>query len=134
MTWNFPPSCFRRKELWVLVNGEKRAVHKDAVQFDLTGLEPETTYTVYMVTGYEGGEMSDKAPVTFTTTAGNVSFTSVEPVLKAHRTLSVQASVFERRVRGDTRFYCSAQCAGFVPLGSSFLSLPPGVRITRRVE
>ena len=73
MTWNFPPSCFRRKEVWVLVNGERRAVHKDAVQFDLTGLEPEKTYTVYMVTGYEGGEVSDKAPLTFTTIAGKVT-------------------------------------------------------------
>ena len=38
---------------------------------------------------------------------------------KAHRTLGVEASVFERRGSGNTRFYCSAQCAGFVPLGSS---------------
>ena len=53
---------------------------------------------------------------------------------KTHRTLCVQASVFERRVSDDTRFCCSAQCAGSVPLGSSFLSLPPGVRNTRRVE
>ena len=49
-------------------------------------------------------------------------------------TLGVQVSVFERRVSGDTRFCCSAQCAGFVPLGSSFLSLLLRVRNTRRVE
>jgi hypothetical protein len=67
MTWDFPPSCFRRRELWVVVAGERRAVHKDAEQFDLTGLEPETAYTVYMVTGYQGGEVSDRAPLTFTT-------------------------------------------------------------------
>ena len=42
------------------------------------------------------------------------------PIGKVHHTLSVQASVFERRVSGDKRFCYSAQCAGFVPLGRSF--------------
>ena len=31
------------------------------------------------------------------------------PQPKAHRTLRVQGSVFERRVSGDTRFCCSAR-------------------------
>ena len=53
---------------------------------------------------------------------------------EAHRTLSVQVSGFVRRVSDDTRFCCSAQWAGSVLLGSSLLSLPPGVRITRRVK
>ena len=57
-----------------------------------------------------------------------------ELAVKAHRTLGVQASVFEQCVSGDTRVICSAQCAGFVPLGSSFLSLLLRVRNTRRVE
>ena len=58
----------------------------------------------------------------------------ISSVSKAHRTLGVDASVFERRVSGDTRFCCSAQCAGSVPLGGSFLSLSPRVKNTRRVE
>ena len=67
-------------------------------------------------------------------TRGQVSSSGCYMLSKAHRTLSVRASGFERRVSGDTRFRCSAQCAGSVPLGSSFLPLPPGVRNTRRVE
>ena len=53
---------------------------------------------------------------------------------KAHRTLSVKASVSEWRISGNTRFCCSTQCAGSVPLGSSFSSLPPGIRNTCHVE
>ena len=45
--------------------------------------------------------------------------------LKAHRRLCVEASVFELRVSGATRFCCSNQCAVFLPLGSSFESLSP---------
>ena len=63
-------------------------------------------------------------------------FNSLWPAVKlyAHRTLSTQASFFERPVSGDTRFCCSAQCAGSLTLGSSVLFLPPGLRITRRVD
>ena len=53
---------------------------------------------------------------------------------KAHRTLGVQTSIFERRVSGDTRFCSSAQCTGFVLLGSSLSSLLLHLRNTRRVE
>ena len=38
---------------------------------------------------------------------------------KAHRALVAEALVFEQRVCVDTRFYFSAQCAEFVPLGRS---------------
>ena len=42
---------------------------------------------------------------------------------------------FQARVSGDTRFCCSAQCAGFsVPFGSSFLSLLLRIRNIYRVE
>ena len=41
-----------------------------------------------------------------------VSSFEILRMAKAHRTLGVQASVFKRRVSGDTNFCCSAQCGG----------------------
>ncbi|XP_070177763.1 tyrosine-protein kinase CSK-like [Littorina saxatilis] len=70
ITWSFPPSCFERTGLWVLVNGEsdKRAVHEDATEFAITGLEPDTQYQIYMVTDYgEQSAKSNEAPFKFTT-------------------------------------------------------------------
>ena len=74
VTWSFPPSCFARTALWVIVNEEKRAVHKDALEFAVTGLEPGTSYTIYMVTEYEGNVHSDPTrSLPFTT--GRLAFT-----------------------------------------------------------
>ncbi|KAL8595489.1 hypothetical protein ACOMHN_000698 [Nucella lapillus] len=67
VTWSFPPSCFPRTGLWVIVNEVKHAVHKDARSFALTGLEAGTPYTIYMVTDYTANEQSNKASVQFTT-------------------------------------------------------------------
>ena len=41
------------------MDGEKRAVHRDAREFAVTGLEPGTTYTIYMITDHEGDVQSD---------------------------------------------------------------------------
>ncbi|XP_070177847.1 uncharacterized protein [Littorina saxatilis] len=68
VTWSFPPSCFDRTALWVIVNGRKMAVHKDATEFSVTDLEPETQYTLYMVTDYVGDEQSDRVPFKCITT------------------------------------------------------------------
>ncbi|KAK7096234.1 hypothetical protein V1264_005552 [Littorina saxatilis] len=68
VTWSFPPSCFDRTALWVIVNGRKMAVHKDATEFSVTDLAPETQYTLYMVTDYVGDEQSDRVPFKCTTT------------------------------------------------------------------
>ncbi|KAK7479231.1 hypothetical protein BaRGS_00029575 [Batillaria attramentaria] len=70
LTWTFPVSCFERTALWVIVNDEMRPVHKDAQQFDVTGLECETTYTIFMVTDFRGNYQSDKAAFIFTTAGG----------------------------------------------------------------
>ncbi|KAK7095841.1 uncharacterized protein [Littorina saxatilis] len=70
ITWSFPPSCFHRTGLWVLVNGEtdKRAVHEDATEFAITGLEPATQYQIFMVTDYGDLKIqSDKTAFKFTT-------------------------------------------------------------------
>ncbi|XP_070178298.1 uncharacterized protein [Littorina saxatilis] len=70
ITWSFRPSCFHRTGLWVLVNGEtdKRAVHEDATEFAITGLEPATQYQIFMVTDYGDLKIqSDKTAFKFTT-------------------------------------------------------------------
>ncbi|XP_076438828.1 uncharacterized protein LOC143277811 [Babylonia areolata] len=67
LTWSYPPSCFPRTAVWVIVNGERRPVHKDATKFSVTGLEPGTSYTISMVTDFTGDVRSDKASVQFFT-------------------------------------------------------------------
>ncbi|XP_025113014.1 uncharacterized protein LOC112575392 isoform X2 [Pomacea canaliculata] len=75
VTWTFPPSCFQRNALWVIANGRKVPVHKDATEFSLTGLDSDTVYTIHMVTEYEGDQQSDSESVSFKT-AENNSFTA----------------------------------------------------------
>ncbi|KAK7471674.1 hypothetical protein BaRGS_00035687 [Batillaria attramentaria] len=102
LTWDFPPSCFSRTDVWVIVNDEKRAVHKDAEQFDLTGLDSDTTYTIYLQTRYDGGEMSDRQPLTFTTaesptSAGLVAGVTISVFLIVLLILFVTVLVLYRR-------------------------------------
>ncbi|KAK7471676.1 hypothetical protein BaRGS_00035689, partial [Batillaria attramentaria] len=67
ITWDYPPSCFARTGFWVIVNGQKYAVHVDATEYVISGLESGESYTIYMVTDFIGGEQSDKQAFVFTT-------------------------------------------------------------------
>lgn len=53
--------------VWMIVNDRKFPVHKDATEFSLTNLDPDTIYTIYMVTEYEGNQMSDSEYLSFKT-------------------------------------------------------------------
>ncbi|XP_070174941.1 uncharacterized protein [Littorina saxatilis] len=81
VTWSFPPACFDRTALWVIVNGRKIAVHKDATEFRVTDLEPGTEYTLYMVTDYVGDEQSDRVPFKCITKRSNMSTGSLVAIL-----------------------------------------------------
>ncbi|KAK7471675.1 hypothetical protein BaRGS_00035688, partial [Batillaria attramentaria] len=63
ITWDYPPSCFERTGFWVIVNGQRHAVHMDAREYVISGLEPGQSYTIYMVTGFIGGEQSDQQAI-----------------------------------------------------------------------
>ena len=53
-----------------MVEGERRPVGPDTEVYGLTGLEPETTYTIAMMTLYDGEEMSDEVTLVVITAAG----------------------------------------------------------------
>ena len=55
-----------------MLEGQRRPVGPDTEVYGLTGLEPETTYTIAMMTLYDGEEMSDEVAVVVTTAAGLV--------------------------------------------------------------
>nr|KAG5689081.1 hypothetical protein BaRGS_034738 [Batillaria attramentaria] len=63
ITWDYPPSCFERTGFWVIVNGQRHAVHMDAREYVISGLEPGQSYTIYMVTDFIGGEQSDQQAI-----------------------------------------------------------------------
>ncbi|KAL8609085.1 hypothetical protein ACOMHN_030426 [Nucella lapillus] len=72
VVWDFPPSCYERTDLWVVVpdaNGQEvmRPVHKDAARYDVVDLHPGRHYTVQLIARYSGLVKSDPRLFTFRT-------------------------------------------------------------------
>ncbi|XP_048246431.1 uncharacterized protein LOC124142650 [Haliotis rufescens] len=70
LTWKHSPSCYSRTEMWINyeVNGQTvtTLMHKTATSHTLVGLQPDTTYTIVVISQY--GEFKSRAvPVTATT-------------------------------------------------------------------
>ncbi|XP_025084242.1 tyrosine-protein kinase receptor Tie-2-like [Pomacea canaliculata] len=84
LTWDFPPGCFARSEIWVtyVQDGQQvqRKVHKDARQLDLTALTPDQDYDVRLVTLY-GQQRSDAGRFTLRTLDSSVSGSTVAGII-----------------------------------------------------
>ncbi|KAK7096288.1 hypothetical protein V1264_005597 [Littorina saxatilis] len=70
LTWDFPPSCFSRKDIMVVYpghNGEQvtEPVHKDAKRYDLVDLEPGRQYRIELYTSYVGNINSNRQALVF---------------------------------------------------------------------
>ncbi|XP_048246416.1 uncharacterized protein LOC124142642 isoform X1 [Haliotis rufescens] len=76
VAWKHSPSCYSRTEMWINyeVNGQTEMIrlHKTATSYNLVGLQPDTTYTIVVISQY--GELKSRAvPVTATTESGGLS-------------------------------------------------------------
>ncbi|XP_071102509.1 uncharacterized protein [Haliotis cracherodii] len=76
VTWKHTLSCYNRTEMWISyeVNGQPMMalLHKTATSHTLVGLQPDTTYTIVVISQY--GEFKSRAvPVTVTTVSDGLS-------------------------------------------------------------
>ncbi|XP_071102512.1 uncharacterized protein [Haliotis cracherodii] len=76
VTWKHTLSCYNRTEMWINyeVNGQTvmTLLHKTATSHTLVGLQPDTTYTIVVISQY--GEFKSRAvPVTATTVSDGLS-------------------------------------------------------------
>ncbi|XP_076439275.1 uncharacterized protein LOC143278130 isoform X2 [Babylonia areolata] len=109
VTWEFPPSCYERTDLWVVEEGKKSPVHKDADRYDLVNLQPGQTYIIQLIARYSGQVQSDPMPFTFRTeeqpalTAGGKAGVVIG-VLLLLLVLALVAAVVIIRRRGPPSF------------------------------
>ncbi|XP_067649175.1 uncharacterized protein [Haliotis asinina] len=76
LTWKHALSCYNRTEMWINyeVNGRTEMIllHKTATTHTLVGLQPDTAYTIVVISQY--GEFKSRAvPVTVTTESDGLS-------------------------------------------------------------
>lgn len=73
ITWSHAATCHERSKILITLvqsNGEVKEypVHKDATSFDLTGLDPETTYSIMIYNMF--GDIKSEASALVNATTG----------------------------------------------------------------